>query len=357
LSLLRCPSGTGAKCFFAKHPWQGLDKRVRRVDTGDKEPMLAVDDITGLISLVQAGVVEIHPWGSTIDHLEQPDRLIFDLDPGENVPWEVVIDAAYDVRDRLATLGLQSFVKTSGGMGLHVVAPIQPEADWEEVKTFAKTVAGTMAKERSDRYVATMAKRARGARIFVDYLRNDRGATAVAAYSTRALPRASVSIPLNWEELSPGLRSGHFTVGNVLHRLSSLKRDPWQGFFKIRRRLPQFQHVTRRRRASSWRMAFVRVEAEVVNCGNDHKTRNHAHRDIGETFVLRRCDLSTRRMQSSLARADVAQRVKQRSRTIPRLRGLILLRRVHTAEVTERQAHLRRDGVDGCAGRPAGGKR
>ena len=251
LSLLRCPSGTGAKCFFAKHPWQGLDKRVRRVDTGDKKPMLAIDDITGLISLVQAGVVEIHPWGSTIDHLEQPDRLIFDLDPGENVPWEVVIDAAYDVRDRLATLGLQSFVKTSGGKGLHIVAPIQPEADWDEVKTFAKTIAGTMAKERADRYVATMAKRARGAHIFVDYLRNDRGATAVAAYSTRALPRASVSIPLNWEELSPGLRSDHFTVGNVLHRLSSLKRDPWQGFFKIRQRLPQFQHVTRRQRASS----------------------------------------------------------------------------------------------------------
>ena len=136
LSLLRCPSGTGAKCFFAKHPWQGLDKRVRRVDTGDKEPMLAIDDLTGLISLVQAGVVEIHPWGSTIDRLEQADRLIFDLDPGENVPWELVIDAAYDVRERLATLGLQSFVKTSGGKGLHVLVPIQPDPDWDEVKTF-----------------------------------------------------------------------------------------------------------------------------------------------------------------------------------------------------------------------------
>ena len=232
------------------HPERIL-KRVRRVDTGDKESMLAIDDLTGLISLVQAGVVEIHPWGSTIDHLEQPDRLIFDLDPGENVPWEVVIDAAYDVRDRLTALGLQSFVKTSGGKGLHIVAPIQPEAAWDGVKTFAKTIAGTMAKERADRYVATMAKRARGARIFVDYLRNDRGATAVAAYSTRALPRASVSIPLNWEELSPGLRSDHFTVGNVLHRLSSFKRDPWQGFFKIRQRLPRFQHVTRRQQTSS----------------------------------------------------------------------------------------------------------
>jgi bifunctional non-homologous end joining protein LigD len=249
LSLLRCPSGTGAKCFFAKHPWQGLDASVSRVDTGDKEPMLVVDDLKGLISLVQAGVVEIHPWGSTIDHLERPDRLIFDLDPGKNVPWMAVIEAAFDVRDRLAALGLQSFVKTSGGKGLHVVVPVQPDVDWDAVKTFTKAVAEAMAKERPDRYVATVAKRARSARIFVDYLRNDRGATAVAAYSTRALPRASVSTPLDWDELSPGLRSHHFTVGNVLHRLSSLKRDPWQGFFKIRQQLPKFPRVMRQQRS------------------------------------------------------------------------------------------------------------
>ena len=246
LSLLRCPSGTGAKCFFAKHPWQGLDKRVRLVDVGDEEPMLAIGDVTGLLSLVQAGVVEIHPWGSTIDKLEQPDRLIFDLDPGENVPWTAVIDAAHDVRDRLAALGLQSFVKTSGGKGLHTVAPIHPEAGWAEIKHFAKIFAETMAKDRPDRYVATASKRARDERIFVDYLRNDRGATAVAAYSTRALPRASISTPLNWDELSPRLRSDHFTVGNVLHRLSSLKRDPWRGYFKTHQHLPPLQHVARR---------------------------------------------------------------------------------------------------------------
>jgi bifunctional non-homologous end joining protein LigD len=130
------------------------------------------------------------------------------------------------------------------------VAPVQPHVDWDPVKVFTKSVAETMAKERPDRYVATVAKRIRGARIFVDYLRNDRGATAVAAYSTRALPRASVSTPLDWDELSPGLRSDHFTVGNVLHRLSSLNRDPWQGFFKIRQRLPKFQFVAQRRRPS-----------------------------------------------------------------------------------------------------------
>ncbi len=238
LSLLRCPSGTGAKCFFAKHPWQGLDDSVRRVHTGDKEPMIVVDELTGLISLVQAGVVEIHPWGSAIDHLEQPDRLIFDLDPGEDISWAAVTEAARDVRDRLTALGLQSFVKTSGGKGLHLVVPVEPEATWDQVKTFTKTIVDEMAKERPDRYVTTIAKRARTARIYIDYLRNGRGATAVAAYSTRASPRASVSTPLDWDELSPGLRSDHFTVGNLPHRLSSLKQDPWRGILKLRQRLP-----------------------------------------------------------------------------------------------------------------------
>jgi bifunctional non-homologous end joining protein LigD len=239
LSLLRCPSGTAAKCFFAKHPWPGLDKWVRRVDVGDKEAMLAVDDVKGLMSLAQAGIVEIHPWGSTVGHLEKPDRLIFDLDPGEDVPWTAVIEAALDVRGRLAAVGLQSFAKTSGGKGLHIVVPIQPGAGWDEVKEFAQAVARAMAKEQPDRYTVTISKRARNARVFVDYLRNDRGATAVAAYSARAMPRASVSTPLSWDELSPGLRSDHFTVGNLLHRLASLKRDPWGNFFKIRQRLPR----------------------------------------------------------------------------------------------------------------------
>ncbi|HTV33873.1 MAG TPA: DNA ligase D [Methylocella sp.] len=239
LSLLRCPSGTAAKCFFVKHPWQGLDEHALRVETGKEKPTVAIADLTGLLSLVQAGVVEIHPWGSTIDDLERPDRVIFDLDPGENVTWEAMIEAARDVRHRLATLGLQSFVKTSGGKGLHIVAPLQPEAGWDAVKAFTKTVAETMAKERPERYVATMAKQARHTHIFIDYLRNVRGATAVAAYSTRASPKATVSTPLDWDELSPALRSDHFTVQNLPHRLAFLKRDPWPVFFSLRQRLPQ----------------------------------------------------------------------------------------------------------------------
>jgi bifunctional non-homologous end joining protein LigD len=238
LSLLRCPSGTSEKCFFAKHPWSGLSNVVHRVDVGENEPMLAIDNPTGLMSLVQAGVVEIHPWGSGADHLERPDRLIFDLDPGEDVPWSAVMAAAREVRDRLKSRGLSSFVKTSGGKGLHVVVPIEPSAGWAEAKSFTASVAEAMAADQPGRYVATIAKRARRGRIFVDYLRNDQGSTAVAAYSTRALPQASVSTPLEWDELSEGLRSDHFTVGNVRHRLAFLKRDPWQGFFKVRQRIP-----------------------------------------------------------------------------------------------------------------------
>jgi bifunctional non-homologous end joining protein LigD len=238
LSLLRCPSGTGEKCFFAKHPWSGLSGVVQRVDVGEAEPMLALDSLEGLMSLVQAGVVEIHPWGSRADRLERPDRLIFDLDPGEDVPWSAVITAAGEVRRRLESRGLQSFVKTSGGKGLHVVVPVEPSVGWAEAKSFAAAIAEAMAADHRDRYVATAAKRARRGRVYIDYLRNDPGSTAVAAYSPRSSPQASVSTPLEWDELSEGLRSDHFTVGNLRHRLAFLRRDPWQGFFTVRQRIP-----------------------------------------------------------------------------------------------------------------------
>jgi bifunctional non-homologous end joining protein LigD len=238
VSLMRCPSGVDEKGFFAKHAWAGLSDAVRRVDVGVKDPMLAVDDLAGLLSFVQAGVVEIHPWGSRADRLDYPDRLFFDLDPDEEMPWTAVIEAATTVRDKLLALGLQSFVKTTGGKGLHVVVPIEPSIDWKRAKAFAASVAEAIARDRPDRYVATASKRARRGRIFVDYLRNDRGSTAVAAYSTRARPRATVSTPLGWDELSEGLRSDHFTVGNVRHRLEFLRRDPWPGFFEMRQRIP-----------------------------------------------------------------------------------------------------------------------
>ena len=238
LSLLRCPSGTDAKCFFAKHPWHGLDDSVGRIDVGEKEPMMVIDDLSGLINMVQAGVVEIHPWGSRAARLEQPDRLIFDLDPGEGVPWSATIAAALEVRGRLSDIGLQSFVKTSGGKGLHVVVPLEPKVEWDDAKAFTERVAADMAKAHPDKYVATVSKRARAGRIFIDYLRNGRGATAVAPYSTRSLPQASVSTPIAWDELSEGVKADHYTVDNIGHRLRYLQRDPWEGLFKIRQRVP-----------------------------------------------------------------------------------------------------------------------
>ncbi|MPZ59243.1 MAG: DNA ligase D [Rhizobiales bacterium] len=241
LSLVRCPSGAAAKCFFAKHAWAGLSKAVQRVDVGEEEKMLTLDGLDGLIELVQASALEIHPWGSTFAQLEKPDRLIFDLDPGEDVPWSAVIEAAFDVRARLEEVGLRSFVKTSGGKGLHVVVPLQPSAGWDEAKQFTQGVAETMAKARPDRYVAIMSKTARRGRIFIDYLRNGRGATAVAPYSTRALPQASVSTPLAWDELSEGIRADHFRIGNLRQRLAVLREDPWAEIFSVRQKLPSNQ--------------------------------------------------------------------------------------------------------------------
>jgi len=238
LSLVRHPSGVNEKGFFAKHAWHGLSAAVRRVDVGEKDKMLVIDSLEGLIELVQAGVVEIHPWGSTVEHLENPDRLIFDLDPADDVPWSAVIEAAIEVRRRLEDTGLQSFVKTSGGKGLHVVLPIEPRTSWEDAKKFTQSIAETMAKAQPDRYVAIMSKSARRGRIFIDYIRNGRGATAVAAYSTRALPAASVSTPLAWDELSESIRSDHFRIDNLRQRLDVLKDDPWPEFFTLRQRLP-----------------------------------------------------------------------------------------------------------------------
>jgi bifunctional non-homologous end joining protein LigD len=238
LSLLRCPSGVSAQCFFAKHAWHGLGGGTREIEVGEKDPMLAIDNLEGLLGLVQAGVVEIHPWGSTVDHLEKPDRLIFDLDPGEDVPWVAVIEAAREVRSRLEGEGLKSFVKTSGGKGLHVVVPVEPRADWDAAKAFTAALAAAMAKSRPDRYLATMAKKARVGRIFIDYVRNSRGQTAVSAYSTRAHPEATVSTPLDWSELSESIRPDHFKIDNLRQRLKFLGADPWEGFFKVKQRMP-----------------------------------------------------------------------------------------------------------------------
>lgn len=238
LALLRCPDGIGGQQFFQKHEWKGMNAAILRVqDPAEPKdaPSLAIADLDGLIALAQSAALEIHPWGSTLTDWERPDRIVIDLDPGEGVDWAALVAAAKDVRQRLQGAGLAGFVKTSGGKGLHVVAPLTPRATWPVIKSFCRDLAQAMAGDDPSRYVATITKSKRRGKILVDYLRNQRGATAVAAYSTRARPGAQVSAPLTWEELEAGARPADFTVTTMPARLAALSRDPWEGFARAAR--------------------------------------------------------------------------------------------------------------------------
>jgi len=230
LALVRCPDGINGQKFFQKHAWKGLSEHIRLArDPEEAEPLIAIDDFDGMTGLIQVGALEIHPWGSTISDWERPDTIIMDLDPGENVAWERVIAAANEVRARLDRAGLAAIVKTSGGKGLHIVSPIKPKAAWPEAKAFTKSIADAMASDSRDLYVSTIGKAKRKGKILIDYLRNQRGATAVAAYSTRARPGAAVSMPVEWKELS-GVGPASFSLMNAPARLAALERDPWSGF-------------------------------------------------------------------------------------------------------------------------------
>ncbi|WP_323008568.1 DNA ligase D [Paracoccus sp. (in: a-proteobacteria)] len=233
LALLRCPNGITGQKFFQKHAWKGLNPNIALIQdpkAPKDEPLISINDLDGLMGLVQSAALEIHPWGSTVADWERPDMIVMDLDPGEDVVWPAVIDAAEEVRRRLEDHGIASFVKTSGGKGLHVVAPLVPQAEWSAVKAFTKAMAEAMAADSPDRYVATISKAKRHGKILIDYLRNQRGATAVAAYSTRARPGAAVSAPLRWDELDASIGPAWFTVQNMPTRLATLTNDPWDGF-------------------------------------------------------------------------------------------------------------------------------
>jgi bifunctional non-homologous end joining protein LigD len=249
LALVRCPSGFAGECFFQKHAWKGLSRNIRLAHDPHEasgEPILAIDDLDGLVGLVQGGVLEIHPWGSTLAALEQPDMIIMDLDPAEDIAWTDVIAAAREIRDRFERLGLASFVKTSGGKGLHVVSPLTPRAEWDEVKRFTKSVAEAMVADSPERFVSVVTRAKRGGKILVDYLRNGRGSTAVAPYSTRARAGAPVSMPLGWDELAPEIGSAYFTVVNSAARLSRLDNDPWDDYRARAVPLPDGSDLRRR---------------------------------------------------------------------------------------------------------------
>ena len=231
LALVRCPNGIGGQHFFQKHAWKGMNRNIALAkDPRDEEPYVSINDLNGLIGLVQAAVLEIHPWGSMVGNWEKPDTIIMDLDPGPNVAWTEVVAAAEETGERLKRAGLVPFVKTSGGKGLHIVCPLVAKAEWPAVKAFTKGIADAMAADSPDRYVSTITKSKRRGKILVDYLRNQRGSTAVAPYSTRARPGAAVSMPLSWEELNSAIGPDYFTVLNVSSRLAAFRSDPWADF-------------------------------------------------------------------------------------------------------------------------------
>lgn len=242
LALLRAPGGIEGQAFFQKHGWRGMNKEIALFqDPNDStdEKIIVIHDLDGLMGLVQSGVLEIHPWGSTTKNLEKPDTIIMDLDPGEGVPWSRVMEAALEVKQRMEAAGLAAFLKTSGGKGLHVVSPLKPSAGWDAVKGFAKSVADDMAADEPERYVSTITKSKRKGKILVDYLRNGRGNTAVAPYATRARKGAPVSMPIQWDELSEAIGPAYFTVLNAPQRLASLKKDPWEDFRAAAKPLPK----------------------------------------------------------------------------------------------------------------------
>jgi bifunctional non-homologous end joining protein LigD len=226
ISLVRCPAGEGKPCFFQRHGAESLSPFVKPVKLpGDKEPYLMIEDARGLIALVQMGVLEIHVWGSNAEDPGHPDRLVFDLDPAPDVPFADVKKAAEEVREGLKALKLTSFLKTTGGKGLHVVVPFKKGPSWDEAKSFARSFAEAMATEAPDRFTTNIRKAARTGKIFIDYLRNGEGASAVAAYSTRARKGAPIALPIDWNELKA------LKGGDAFHMKDAVKRankDPWR---------------------------------------------------------------------------------------------------------------------------------
>ena len=238
ISLVRCPDGIDGQRFFQRHAMKGMSKAIKDIPIPggeSKKKYLYIDDEAGLFGLVQIGVLEIHDWGVKLPKVTEPDHIVFDLDPDEDLDFAILKAAAVEVRDFLGELGFTTFLKVTGGKGLHVVAPLTPKLGWDEVKGFAKGVADALVTARPDRYTANMAKKVRTQKIFVDYLRNQRGGTAICNYSTRARPGATVACPLRWDELKGLKTASPYTVHTLPARLKTLKGDPWEGYLSTRR--------------------------------------------------------------------------------------------------------------------------
>jgi bifunctional non-homologous end joining protein LigD len=243
LSLLRCPGGTGAECFFQKHHAATLGGSVQAIPLKESgagvDDYLYIRDLQGLLELVQMNTLEFHPWGARVDRPDSPDRIVFDLDPAPEVAWKAVVAAAREIRARLDEIGLESFVRTSGGKGLHVVVPFRRGPDWPTVKHFCESFAQAMVSLHPLRYIATASKAQRKDRIFIDWLRNARGATSVCSWSLRARAHAPVAMPLRWEELGRVRSGSAYDLPKALKRAAGLKADPWEDLAKLQQRLPK----------------------------------------------------------------------------------------------------------------------
>jgi len=237
LTLVRCPNGWDKHCFFQKNADEHVPEAIERVmvqtSEGPGRYMMA-NSLSALVSLVQMGVLEMHPWGSTRRKLGCPDRIIFDFDPDDDLHWNDVVEAVRLMKTLLEEIGMEGFLKTTGGKGLHVVVPIQPTMPWDQIKGFSKAVAELLCRTFPDRFTDKVSKSRRRGKIFIDYLRNGEGSTAIAAYAVRARKNAPVATPIAWNELDREVRFDHFNVRNVPARLKRLKSDPWERFFEIR---------------------------------------------------------------------------------------------------------------------------
>lgn len=242
LSLVRCPQGTTGQCFFQKHHSDKLGEHVKAVTLREKDggeaEYIYVDDVAGVLELVQMNTLEFHPWGARADKPDKPDRLIFDLDPATGVAWKDIVAAAREIRDRLAETKMESFVRTSGGKGLHVVAPFRRGPSWEAVKAFCEGIADAMVADKPQRYIAQASKAKREGLIFIDWLRNTRGATSVTGWSLRARHGAPVAMPVRWDEIARLKGGAAFDLKKALKRANSADADPWADIATLKQSLP-----------------------------------------------------------------------------------------------------------------------
>jgi bifunctional non-homologous end joining protein LigD len=240
LTLVFCPTGVGEGCTYLRHTKVWGPKAIARVKIQEKTKVgeyMVVDTLEGLVSLAQMNVLEIHTWNSTVAHLEQPDRIVFDLDPGEHVAWPQVIAAAKDLRKMLTTMGLDAWIKTTGGRGLHLVVPIVPSRDWSDCLEFARAVAAVLAEQDPVTYTTDFRKAGRERKILIDYLRNNRTNTSICAFSVRAREGAPVSMPVAWAHLKPTLKPDRFTIKSSVTHLVKLRVDPWRDYARSKQRL------------------------------------------------------------------------------------------------------------------------